>query len=113
MPSSSATRRMVSASGPSRSSTRRATATTSRARALRGSATRRGQALLHPALERLVHEHEGGQRAALEGPRDEPDEKPPEVLALDEPGAVAVGGQQEVVVGIQQTAHPEVAEPAQ
>src|SRR3954462_6871565 len=114
MPSSSAIRRMVRASAPSRSRTRRPTATTSRARALSGSATRRAHRLLRARLERLVHELERRKRAALQGPRDERHEQAAEVLPLPEPGAVlAVGLQQEVVVGVEDAAHPEAAEPPQ
>src|SRR3954466_7905542 len=113
MPSSSATRRMVRASVPSSSSTRRATVTTSRARALNGSATRRAHRLLRPALEGLVHQDERGQGAAVQGSRDQWHEQAAEVLLLDQAGAVAVGLQDEVVVGVQDPGHPEAAEPPQ
>src|SRR4051794_26260302 len=88
MPSSSATRRMVRASGPSRSRSERPAATTSWAREVSGSATRPFHRLLRAALERLVHADEGRQGPAVEGAGDQRHEHAPEVLLLHEPRAV-------------------------
>src|SRR3954462_9971237 len=114
MPNSSATRRMVRACGPSRTRTPGAAAKASRPGGVIGSATRRADGLLGPALERLVHEAEGGQGAALQGPCDERHQHATEMLLLDEPGGPRGPAlQAEGVVGVEHTGEAEAAEPPQ
>src|SRR3954454_12790595 len=110
MPISSATRRMVRASGPSRSSSERPTATTSWAREVSASVMRQFHRLLGPALERLVHSGKGGQRAAVEGPRGQRHQDAAEVLLLYQPRAVPRAvAQLEGVLDVEEAGHPEPA----
>src|SRR3954466_7708039 len=114
MPNSSATRRIVRASGPSCSRTLRPTGRTSRARDVSGSATLRGHGFLGSALERLVHSGKGGKGAPLAGSRDQRDEPPAETLPLDEPRAVPGSGlQEEEVLDVEDAADAQMPHPSQ